>query len=343
MWSSKLKIFIDPVYYYNPRGIGVVTRKIHQQIIREFKCDLILGEKLSQWILKHPFLFLTWEQFILPLYLYIMKVDLFVATGGTAPYFLPKSTKQILWVHDLYYLESDAIRERGKPLRRRLGQFYRKALLKKILGNSQQVVAISEFTRSRIFKLTQFRKSITVIYNQTDEPIIDPTTIEKEEICVIFTGPAENKNPYFVRSLLEVMSQNKSEFRVVVLGLPPHLQVLSKNIEYHNFLPQKELDSLLSKSKVSIVPSTYEGFGLPVVESIFNHCVPLTFDIPVFKEINPIFCNLEIDNTDLAFNSIRELMLFNNTEDKILLAKKKFREYNRSFENKVRELVANNA
>lgn len=338
-----MKIFIDPVYYHNPRGIGLVTRKIHHQIIKECNCDLIFGTNFARVILKLPLLFIIWEQAVLPLYLRFKKVDLYFATGGTGPYFLPKNTKQILWVHDLYYLEPHAMRERKKTLRRRLGQLYRKALLEKVLHNSHEVVAISEFTRRRILELTHFRKDIMVIYNQVDEAGIVSSKINKQEICVIFTGAAENKNPYFVRSLLELMNQYELTFQVVVLGLPVHLQVPSNKIEYHHFLPQRELDSLLSESKVSVIPSNYEGFGLPVVESIFHGCIPLTSNIPVFKEINPFFCRLSLADTETAFSEIQKQMLSCNEDHNIYLTRENFRGYNAEFASKIRQIVVRNA
>ena len=51
------------------------------------------------------------------------------------------------------------------------------------------------------------------------------------------------------------------------------------------FVPDDELNTLYSKSRGFIYPSTYEGFGLPGLEAMAAGTIALVSEIPVFKEI----------------------------------------------------------
>lgn len=338
-----MKVFIDPVYYHNPRGIGVVTRKIHDQIKDETECTLLLNEPLARLILRYPIFFFIWEQIFVPFYLWIAKIDLYFATGGTAPILKPRSTKQVLWVHDLYFLEVTSLVEGNTTLRKRLGKAYRKILIQKILNNSQKVIAISKFTRERILKLTGFSGEVQVIYNYVDEPNITSDPNDKENICIIFTGASPNKNPIFVTSVLALLSVTPVELRVVVLGLPQSLQRSYTGVEYHDFLPQSQLNLLLRKSKFCLVPSTYEGFGLPIVEAAFNDCVPLSTDILIFQEINPFFCRVKPHAPETAVRELHYYMAEGQYKERLYEAKNMFRYFNTQFMKEIKLLIAQNA
>ena len=46
-----------------------------------------------------------------------------------------------------------------------------------------------------------------------------------------------------------------------------------------------DLKNLYKKAKAFVFPSLYEGFGLPLLESLENNCPIACSDIPVFREI----------------------------------------------------------
>ena len=47
----------------------------------------------------------------------------------------------------------------------------------------------------------------------------------------------------------------------------------------------EKLKELYAMSKVFVFSSLYEGFGIPLLESIHSGCLPLCFNIDVFNEI----------------------------------------------------------
>ena len=45
------------------------------------------------------------------------------------------------------------------------------------------------------------------------------------------------------------------------------------------------LSALYNQAKAFVFPSLYEGFGLPLIESLNNNCPIVCSNIPIFKEI----------------------------------------------------------
>ena len=51
------------------------------------------------------------------------------------------------------------------------------------------------------------------------------------------------------------------------------------------------LNFLYQKASAFIFPSIFEGFGLPIIESLKNKCPVVCSQIPIFEEIGK-FCKL---------------------------------------------------
>jgi glycosyltransferase involved in cell wall biosynthesis len=72
---------------------------------------------------------------------------------------------------------------------------------------------------------------------------------------------------------------SESQERLVdELGLRPHLRRLSG-------LTREELSALYRKARAVLLPSTAEGFGLPVIEALSCAAPVITSDLPVLREV----------------------------------------------------------
>ena len=77
---------------------------------------------------------------------------------------------------------------------------------------------------------------------------------------------------------------------------------LETKVKFIHQVDDGQLRFLYSKCKALILPSLFEGFGLPVVEAAYHNCPLILSDIAVFKEIAPpetIFFNPN-NETDLT-------------------------------------------
>jgi glycosyltransferase involved in cell wall biosynthesis len=332
-------IFVDPIYYHNNRGIGVVTRNIAKQIQSECVGPSLLQKKTANMILKNSIMYLIWEQIILPIILWRIRPDYFFATGGTSPYFIPSSVKQILWVHDVLFLEETRVPRRAYTIRQKLGRIYRKFIFYRCIDNSHKIVAISHFTLARLKSKMKIDKPLSVIQNFVEPPKRLPTIEEKEDICVIFTSYAVNKGANFVNQALGLSNRVKDELRIVVLGIDAPANTHYHNVQYYRNLTDSKLSHLMDRARYCVIPSNYEGFGLPIAEAVFHNCIPISSDIPIFKELNPHFCEIKLDNPMSLWNAIFRYSENPYTYQHLDNTRSKFLNFNEAFNRKIWKLL----
>lgn len=58
----------------------------------------------------------------------------------------------------------------------------------------------------------------------------------------------------------------------------------SKNIIFTGFIDKKDMPTLYGMADVFVFPSLYEGFGIPILESMLSNTAVIASDIPVLKE-----------------------------------------------------------
>jgi len=332
-------IFLDPIYYHSNRGIGVVTRNIERQLQCTCVGPSLLKKETANMILNCGILYLIWEQIILPLILRKLRPEYFFATGGTGPYFIPSKIKQILWVHDVLFLEETQVNRRGYSARQKLGHVYRKFIFRKCINNSFKIVAISHFTLSRLKKKMKIDKPLTVIQNYVEPPDRLPKLETKEDICVIFTSYAINKGASFVNQALALNSAVKDQLKIVVLGIDAPLNIRSHNVKFHKNLSNSELSQVMGKARFCVIPSNYEGFGLPIAEAVFHNCIPISSDIPVFKELNPHFSEINLDEPMSLWNAISKYLANPDTYQYLDNTRSKFLKFNETFNRKIIKIL----
>ena len=66
---------------------------------------------------------------------------------------------------------------------------------------------------------------------------------------------------------------------------------VNKSISVHQGLEDRELDLLYRSANFLVIPSRYEGFGLPILEAI-GKCAIIANDIPIFREISHHVSNM---------------------------------------------------
>ena len=58
-----------------------------------------------------------------------------------------------------------------------------------------------------------------------------------------------------------------------------------RNVEFTGRLTDEELLPAIARAKYLVLPSVYEGFGLPPLEALVLGTQPIVSDIPVFREV----------------------------------------------------------
>ncbi|NUQ81499.1 MAG: glycosyltransferase family 4 protein [Bacteroidetes bacterium] len=134
---------------------------------------------------------------------------------------------------------------------------------------------------------------------------------------LLFVGNLNaRKNPLaVVRAFTSLKAADRGGFRLVMAGEPgnqwPDLARFANDpdIRFTGYLPDEQIWSLMKQARALLVPSLYEGYGLPVAEALHLNTPVILSDIPVFRELfggqTDVWVEKETDWRDQLVNIIR--------------------------------------
>ncbi len=146
---------------------------------------------------------------------------------------------------------------------------------------TSRLIAVSDGTKNNLVDLGVSNENIDVIYNWVDMKKIGTIRLNKEKSDIIYAGRhLKHKNiDLLIRSLV-LVKKKFSEVKVIITGKGPEterLKLLTKklglehNIKFLGFIEnQSDVYAYMKASKVFVLPSTLEGFGIVVIEA--NAC-----------------------------------------------------------------------
>ena len=172
------------------------------------------------------------------------------------------------------------------------------------LKESDRIISVSKFLQEQV-------KNSVYIPNGVDTTFFKKMRKKDERKRVIYVGALERYRgvhmiPKFARELKDV------EFVVVGRGkFEPLLRNIS-NIKLLGYVPNYKMPELYSQCDVSIRPSLYEGFGIPVLEALSCSLPVITSNFPCFYEIIDDGANGFITELDNFVEKIK--FLFDNNK-----------------------------
>lgn len=262
-----------------------------------------------------------WEQFWLPSVLRHSKPDILFCPSYTAP--LITKTKIILTVHDVSY---EAL-PKQYPLRDRLKM---KTLPRRATKKAKQIITVSDFSKKEITKYYGIpSEKVKVIPLAADSTFI-PQDNKKdlEEIknkygirgkFILYVGAmsgvfARRNVPQLIKTFKKI--SNPISHHLVLVGkhesgIPQLIKNLKlrKRVTLIDYVSDKDLASLYSAADVFVYLSTYEGFGLPVLEAMACGAPVICSNLSSLPEVAgdaAIFVNPE--NTEEIASSIRDVL-----------------------------------
>lgn len=273
----------------------------------------------------------SWIQFKLPNLLKNNQVDLLFSTvpeGVTLSHI-----KQIVVVHDL----SPLIFPEIYPRLHKYFQYYLPLILKKCI----YVISVSQFTKQEIIKYYNIdERKITVIYEGYDLNITNSSNFKniKEEynldnfiICVASELSPRKNLSYLIRAISPLLKK-LGNYSLVIVGkidnrfFPLLQNLISKEkligkIKFLNYVPKENLYQLYKAAKLSIFSSIYEGFGLPILESMASGTPVVSFKTSSIPEIAGDAAELVELNDESALISAIEKIINDNKYRQMLVDK----------------------
>jgi len=218
------------------------------------------------------------------------KLDIFFAPFYISPWTVP--CRMVLTVHDMMDRSfPDIFAHHPFPVSSLLKVFYRIVTWRSI-KNASCIIAVSEFTKQEILryhsipgdKIVTIHEGVNNKFKQVTEADIlykIKTKYNLPSEYVLFLGTTKYyKN---IHRLLEgfahhIKNKPKGEMQLVIAGMRNVLQSdlmrmaeylgISERISFVGAIEEDDLAALYSGAKVFILPSLYEGFGLPALEAM---------------------------------------------------------------------------
>lgn len=265
-----------------------------------------------------------WSQVFLPLSLFgnnliKKKLNLFFSPAHYAPRFSP--IPSVVTIHDLSYLyfPKDFLK---KDL------FKLKNWTQYSIKKAKKIIAVSKSTKKDILKNYPIdEKKITVIYNGYEKPKLKAQKLKgktKDDLYFLFVGTIQpRKNISTLIKAFEKFTVKHPRFNLILAGKKGWLyqeilnQIknlgLSNKIYFTDYITDHQLVFLYQNAFALIMPSLYEGFGIPLLEAMSFSCPVISSFASSLPEIGGEAC-LYFDPKDA--NSLLEKMkeLTNNNQ-----------------------------
>ena len=217
-----------------------------------------------------------WEQFILPFYLFKDKIDLIHSPGYVTP--ILSTVKKVVSILDINY--------KGHSNNMK----FTKRILLGIMVNlsarvSNSIITISEFSKKQIIKHTNSKAhkiNVTLLSGSSDLNISNNITEElikskyriNSDYIICFGGSSPHKNILKLIKSIKNILINKSNLKLVIVGyVNNEIYDNIKKLKLEDcvittgFIPDEDVNPLISYAKVFIFPSLYEGFGIPLLDA----------------------------------------------------------------------------
>ncbi|MCG2462613.1 glycosyltransferase family 4 protein [Flavobacteriaceae bacterium F89] len=151
----------------------------------------------------------------------------------------------------------------------------------------KRITVISEFTRQELYALIPFAKhKIRVVHNPVSPEIKEKAKIFNSSIpLILLIGTKTNKN---LERTLEALQGIPCSLLILGQLTEPQLKLLAAyNLEYENkfAIPYSEVLTSYKKCDLLCFASTYEGFGMPIIEAQAVGRPVLTSNLGVMPEV----------------------------------------------------------
>lgn len=237
---------------------------------------------------------MVWQEWRLPAAAREDRLDVFFAPAYACP--LRLNVPRVTTVHDLSFfaLPHDfALRDAWR----------RRVLARASARASRRVLAVSEFTRREIAAwLPEVAGRIAVVPHGADTfPAVERDTA-RERLGVhgpylLSVGSILNRRclPELLRAtallarrherlVLDVVGENRTQPRLDLSRVPEQLGV-GENVRLSGFVGEPELAARYAAADAAVYLSEYEGFGMPVLESMAHGVPVVTSNRPATAEI----------------------------------------------------------
>lgn len=231
-----------------------------------------------------------WEQVQLPLAASRNRLDVLHSPANTAPISLSPAVKLVITIHDVMYLLPRSVVPASPSIYQKLGRFYRSTIVPVAVRRADAVITVSNRSKADIVHhLGIHRDEVRVV---SEAPNSACHVIEHGAL-VAAKARLSLKNPFvlglahvdprkntkrLIDAFAQVIGARSCPYELVLVGLSTSGQSIFRRhaeglgiadrVRMLGFVSEDDLVALYNLAAVFAYPSLYEGFGLPVLESM---------------------------------------------------------------------------
>lgn len=214
-------------------------------------------------------------QLVFPMWARLDALDIFWSPRHHLPLFMPSSITQIVSIYDLVW-------KRFPQTMAMMGLLQEKLLMPPSLEKADKIFAVSKFTRSELgtdypgclhkIELIRAASSLRYVLNESD--------ISAPQNYFLFVGTQEpRKNlPLLLRAYANYLRTTERRFLLYIvagqgwgdddLNRIVTEECIAEYVVFYGAVDDVELRALYAGASALLMPSLYEGFGLPVAEAM---------------------------------------------------------------------------
>lgn len=287
-----MRIAIDCRWIFNKlSGIGRHTDNLVKGLAN-------IDRENTYLLLKEPLIpygiFSFRNQRRLPKMLKRLDVDIYHSTNYMIPLFMRKKIKVVVTIHDLIPWKFPYYTPKAKKTR---FKWLFKLIMILSVRRADKIITVSENTARDIEECLHVKKNkIHVVYNGIDPVYFKEPDVRKEDY-ILFVGRGD---PYknlsgLVKAYSLLVKKYNIQNKLLVVGEkdPRYPEVenlaeklnLKDKIVFHGYADTEDLVNIYRKAKVLVMPSFYEGFGLPAIEAMACGTPVIVSNTPSLMEV----------------------------------------------------------
>ena len=312
---------------------------------RAYSSEFIFSENVKPIVLfppaRHPLLYVWYFEFSIPRAIKKYNIDLFVSADGFIPTLF--QTNSLAVIHDINFEH----RPKDIPF---LTRWYYKFFFPLFAKKSCRIATVSEFSKNDLINTYHIEPNkIDVVYNGANElytPINSEEKLSTREkyaqgqqyfLYIGSLNPRKNINNLLL-AFDEFKKRNKSGFKLILVGAAMHAnnyQEVYNNMQFNNDvifcgrMNTNELHHLLASAYALTYVPFFEGFGIPVLESMYCHVPVITSNVTSLPEVVGDAAILVdpsnyLDIADAMLRIVNDEALYNDLVNKSIKRKEEF-------------------
>lgn len=270
----------------HPRGMGQYARALVSPVRDRVTALLPRSQRTTEWRSRSEgaSFFPWWEQWTLPRLSRGAGATHLLCPSNTGPVGRLRGIRKIVVVHDLIFLRSLGELPASRSAYQNLGRLYRRLVVPRAAQSADVLVTVSEFTRTELCERFEIDpRRVHVVPNSiADEWLVDRPLEDAQRhgyvLCV--TGEAPSKN---VSTLLRAFAELRTralvpDVHLRLVGIKPSFHPLflaearrlgiGDAVTLEGFVSGPELRRMYREAWAFVLPSLFEGFGIPLLEAM---------------------------------------------------------------------------